>query len=429
MKVSAAGGTPTAVTTFGSGETGHIRPSFLPDGRHFIYRAITNAFKGLPIYVGLLDSSERALVIRADASNVLFSRGRLLFLRESTLMAQPFDLERLTTTGDAIPIAEVIQTRGVGAAPVGVFTASADAVLAYERGSGGLDTRLLWFDRSGNEAGRLGDPGPYSDIEISPEGQQIAVSMPNPSALGRDLWIFDVVRNLRTRLTFDAADERSLIWSRDGTRVVFNSDRAGHLDLYTKAANGTGSEELLFADQSEKYPLAWSLDEQRLLYITAGGSTGNDLFLLSVSGNRKPTAFLNTPFSETPGRISPDGRWVAYTSNESGRAEVYVAPLEGRAGKWQVSTAGGSAPAWTRNGAEIIYLAPDNSFMAADVNGTAAAFRVGAVKALFRPRIAPVRYEYAVTPDGQRFLVNTLPEQTAASTVTVVVNWDAGLQH
>jgi Tol biopolymer transport system component len=201
------------------------------------------------------------------------------------------------------------------------------------------------------------------------------------------------------------------------------------LDLYQKASNGAGAEEVLLEDNLDKTPLSWSSDGRFILYLTSGGPTGNDLFVLPLFGDRKPFPFLQTQFNDYPGQFSPDGRWVAYASDESGKFEVYVAPFPGPGGKWQVSVAGGDWPRWRRDGTEIFYLAPDNKLMAAAVNGKGSSFEVDAVKPLFDAHAAPgVRYSYDVSGDGQRFLINTAPEQSASAPVTVVVNWTAGLK-
>ena len=236
-----------------------------------------------------------------------------------------------------------------------------------------------------------------------------------------------MARSLKTRFTFDPADEFPLIWSPDGSRVVFNSRRKGQMDLYQKAADGSGTEEVLLEDNRQKYPVSWSADGRFILYVSAGGPTGNDLFVLPLSGDRKPIPFVNTQFNEAQGAFSPDGRWVAYVSNESGRNEVYVAPFPRPGGKRQVSTAGGINARWRRDGTEIFYFAPDNKLMAAAVNGRGASFEVGVVKPLFQTSRTVPRFQYAVTADGQRFLINTAPEQAASAPITVVVNWTAGV--
>jgi Tol biopolymer transport system component len=426
QKVSASGGTPTAATVLGQGEVGHYRPSFLPDGRHFLYRGSTGSETSGPIYLGSLDSAERKILLNADASNVVYTQGHLLFLRETTLMAQPFDLRRLALTDSAFPIAEQIQTQG-NFPPSGVFSASENGVLAYQGGAT-ANSQLVWFDRTGKQIGVLGDPAEYSGIELSPDGRQASVSIPDEAGKGMDIWVYDVARGLRTRFTFDRANEFASIWSPDGSRVVFDSDRKGHLDLYQKTSSGAGAEEMLVGDGLDKLPESWSPDGRFILYSTFGAPTGNDLFVLPLFGDRRPFPFLQTQFNEFDGRFSPDGKWVVYSSNESGKYEVYVAPFPGPGGKWQVSTAGGQGPSWRRDGNEIFYLAPDNKMMTAAVNGKGASFDVGAVKPLFQMSTTGMNHRYAVSADGQRFLINSALEQATSGPITVVLNWTAGLK-
>jgi Tol biopolymer transport system component len=424
QKVFASGGAPTAATVLGQRETAHMRPSFLPDERHFLYRAYTGSTAG-PIYLASLDSSERKVLLNADSQNVLYTQGHLLFLRETTLMAQPFDARRLVLTGDAFPIADQIQTTGINP-PYGVFSTSENGVLGYQTGTGGA-ANLVWFDRAGKQVSVLGDPAAYSDPELSPDGKRASVSISDGKQ--RDIWLYDVARGLRTRFTFDPADELQTIWSPDGSRVVFNSRRKGHLDMFQKASSGAGSEDALFEDNLEKYPVSWSPDGRFILYVSFGSPTGLDLWVLPLSGDRKPVPFLNTKFNEAAGQFSPDGRWVAYQSDESGKNEVYVTPFPGPGGKWQISTGGGGFPRWRHDGNEIFYLAPDNKLMAAAVNGKGSSFEVGAVKPLFETRaVVGLRNRYAVSADGPRFLINTAPEQAASAPITVVLNWTTGLK-
>jgi Tol biopolymer transport system component len=427
QKVSAAGGVPTAATKLEQGEIGHRMPFFLPDGRHFFYRAAARGLiTGGPIYLASLDSSERKLLLNADSSNVLYTQGHLLFLRETTLMAQPFDARRLVLTGEAFPIAEQIQTQGNPLA--GVFSASENGVLAYQTGTATDAFKLTWFDRSGKQIGILGEPAIYGDLELSPDGKRASVSIIG-AAQGRDIWIYDVVRGLKTRFTFDPAIQSESIWSPDSSRVVFTSNRKGHFDLYQNASDGSGTEALLLEDNLDKYPESWSPDGRFILYGSNGGPTGNDLYVLPLTGDRKPVPFLKTQFNEFSGRFSPDGRWVAYRSNESGMYEIYVAPFPGPGGKRQISTAGGNWPRWRRDGTEIFFLSPDNKLMAAAVNGKGPSFEVGAVKPLFDTHEWPgTRYPYDVTADGQHFLVNTVPGQASSAPITIVVNWTAGLK-
>jgi eukaryotic-like serine/threonine-protein kinase len=430
QKVSASGGLPAEATTLGQGEAAHRRPVFLPDGRHFLYRVYTTGSAGGgPIYLATLDSAERKFLLDSDSMNVLYTQGHVLFLRETTLMAQPFDARRLILTGDAFPIVEQIQTQGTP--PYGVFSASDNGVLAYQTGTATGGSQLAWFDRTGKQMGVLGDPAPYTDLELAPDGKRASVSIPDQAGKGRDIWFYDLGRGLRTRFTFGSADALTSLWSPDGSRVVFNSNRKGHYDLYQKASSGAGTEEVLLEDNLDKYPGSWSPDGRFILYVTGAATprTGNDLFILPLSGDRKPYPFLQTQFNERPGQFSPDGRWVAYFSNESGKYEVYVAPFPGPGGKWQISTGGGYFPRWRRDGTEIFYLAPDNKLMAAAVNGKGGSFEVGAVKPLFGTHTSGGgRDRYDVSADGQRFLISTVPEQVASAPITIVLNWTAGLK-
>jgi serine/threonine protein kinase/Tol biopolymer transport system component len=426
QKVSESGGVPTAATVLGQGETAHMRPSFLPDGQHFLYRAYTGTAAG-PIYLASLDSTERKALLSVDSQNVFYTQGHVLFLRETALMAQPFDPRHLVLTGEPFPIAEQIQTTGTNP-PYGVFSTSENGVLAYQTGTGAT-ANLAWVDRTGKQIGVLGDTASYDDIDLSPDGKRASVSISDGKQ--RDIWLYDVARGLRTRFTFDPANEFGSIWSPDGSRIVFNSNRKGHFDLYQKASSGAGTEEVLLENNHDKYPTSWSPDNRFILYDTVGDRTGFDIWVLPLSGDRKPFPFLQTQFNEAPGQFSPNGRWVAYASDESGKAEVYVAPFPGPGGKWQISIGGGDWPRWRPDGAEIFYVAPDNKVMAAPVNGKGTSFEVGVVKTLFQAGAGAtigLRYRYGVSADGQRFLINTAPAEAASAPITVVLNWTAGLK-
>ena len=427
QKVSAAGGVPSAATVLGEGETAHRRPFFLPDGRHFLYYAtgLQGGTGGVyVVYVASLDTAERKSLMNAD-SQVLYSRGHLLFLRETTLMAHPFDARRLELAGEAFPIAEQIQIQGNP--PTGVFSASENGVLAYQTGAAAAGTQLAWLDRTGKQTSTLGTAVVQTELKLSPDGKRASVAIPDQAGR-QDIWLYDLARGLKTRFTFDPGNETTSAWSPDGSRIVFRSNRKGHFDLYQKASSGAGTEEVLLEDNLDKRPMSWSADGRHILYTSAGGPTGNDLFVLPLSGDRKPIPFITTQFSEAQGQFSPDGRWVAYVSNESGQNDVYVAPFPGPGGKWLISTAGGSWPRWGRDGAEIFYLTAENKLMAAEVNGKGASFEVGAVKSLFDMRAPAGGYRYDVSADGQRFLINFLPEQSSAAPITVVLNWTAALQ-
>ena len=432
QQVSASGGVSSAVTKLDEvrGEVNHRWPSFLPDSRHFLYLGRTVPFgesETNAIYVGSLESKESKLLFPAN-SNVVYAQGYLLFVRENTLMAQPFDAKRLATMGDAFPVAEQIQyeanlTRGV-------FAVSENGVLAYQTGDVGRGSQLTWFDRTGKQVGALGDPAPYGDLKLSPDGKRVAAEIRELQFGHRDLWLYDVARGTRTRFTFDPSGAGFAAWSADGSHTIFASNRQGHSDIYQKASNGVGSEEVLLQDNLNKINPSCSSDGRFLLFSIVAPKTGHrDLWVLPLSGDRKPFPFLQSGFGSGFGQFSPDGNWVAYSSTESGRPEIYVAPFPGPGSKRQISTAGGLFPRWRADGKEIFYLAPDNKFIAAEVNPHGATLEVGAVLPLFevRPSLSD-GYPYDVTADGQRFLVNTVVEQKASAPITLVINWTADLK-
>ena len=294
--------------------------------------------------------------------------------------------------------------------------------VAYRNGSAGGNTELVWFDRSGK---RLQSPANYSNPALSPDEKRLAVDRFDPRAKSRDIWIFDLVRGAASRLTFDSADDHNAAWSSDGTRIAFASDRKGYRDLYRKLANGTGTDELLLESAERKAVEDWSPDGKFLLY-TQGERP--DVWVLPLFGERSPFPFLKTPFSETQPQFSPNGRWVVYNSNESGRNEIYVQAFPPTSGKWQVSTAGGNDPQWRSDGKELFYL-EGQKLMAVPVNAGGPAFEAGIPAALFAPPITaiPRRNRYAAAANGQRFLVNALHELQSDS-LAVVLNWEAGVK-
>jgi serine/threonine protein kinase/Tol biopolymer transport system component len=428
--VLASGGTAVPATTLNTTEgRSHRAPWFLPDGRHFLFENLLRGTSDISIQVGSLDSKESKTVARAS-SNAIYADGHLLFLRENTLMAQPFDPKRLATTGDAVPVAEQIG-QALGDA-VGLFSAATTGLLTYQAGAGVADLRLTWFDRSGKPAGTLGDAGNYRTLAFSPDRKNLAASVVDASG-NQDLWIYDVTRGLRTRFTFDPALDDDPKWSPDGRSIAFRSNRKGHFDLYRKSSDGAGAEELLYADNFEKTPGSWSPDGKFLLYRAADPKTGTDIWVLPLSPQQagttpKPSLFLQTAFNVDWPIFSQDGRWVAYNSNESQQSEIYVAPFPGPGGKRQISTSGGILPRWRPDGKEIFYLGLDGRVMAAEVNIKDSKIEVGQVRPLGIPVTTNGNYLYDVSADGQRFLVAAAPEQNSAAPLTLVQNWAAGLK-
>lgn len=433
-RVAASGGTPDVVRrSEGSTEQReYLLFAFLPDGEHFLYWAVSPLSRtSLGIYVASVDTGEDKLLVPGGPFPVgvytaaKYAQGHLLWQRDTALVAQAFDLSQFELRGDARTIAERVQP--------GAFTVSETGVLAYQAASEDILAELEWFDRSGKQLGVLGEPADYADLALSPDGARAAVSIRDPARRSRDIWLYDVTRRLRTRFTFDPSDDVVSMWSPDGGRIVFNSARSGRADLYQKPSSGSRADELFLEDGNfGKFPYGWSPDGRFFLYASAPSTpgTGNDLYALPLFGDRKPVVFLQTRFNEAWARFSPDGRWVAYHSDESGRGEVYATSFPKAEGKWQISTAGGNLARWRRDGREIFYLAPDNTLMAAQVNGQGSAFEVGPVRPLFRTRAKTIdtRYAYDVSADGQRFLVITPVEQTSSAPITLVVNWPALLK-
>ena len=439
-RVSASGGTASQVTTLdtASGEAQHWFPSFLPDGRHFLYSAVGTKTGGLTdprgVYVRSLDPAEKSTQLLTSGSNARYAQGHLIFLRGGTLMAQAFDVNRLELSGEAVPLAEEVQRGGTGlTGAAGAFSVSDTAVLAYQTASSTVRAQLAWFDRTGRQIALLGDQADYGDVALSPDGKRVAVSLLDPTRGTRDLWLYDVARGVRTPFTSDPEDEFAPAWSPGGDRLVFSARRNGNIDLYEKPSSGAGREDLLLGDSLGKYQSSSSGDGRFLVYVAGGGVIGRSgLWILPRFGDRKPFPFLETRFVQTHGQFSPDGRWIAYTSNESGRGEVYVAPFPATGVRVRGSPAGGSWPRWGRDGKELLYLAPDDTLTVATVAGGASGFAVGAVRPMFathpRPFARLDAYAYDVSPDGQRILINTLVEAKTSLAITLVVNWPVGLK-
>jgi eukaryotic-like serine/threonine-protein kinase len=433
-RVSASGGTPTPVTTLDEShkETAHQWPYFLPDGRHFLYLARSAQRENTGIYVGALDSKEQKLLVNADSSPVYAPPGFLLFVRERTLMAQPFDADRLQLTGEAFSVAE--QAGYNPANGRAYFSVSQTGVLVFLN-SDTPGTQLAWVDRGGKQLAAVGTTAADNGLRLSPDGKRLAVSRFDPQAASADIWLIDLARNTPSRFTFDPANEIAPVWSPDGNRIIFASNRDGIGRMYQRLSNGTGNDEVLFKSaEPTGVPHEWSPDGKFILFGVVSPKTNVDLWVLPLFGDQKPAPFIQTEFTEVQGRFSPDGRWVAYASNESGPYQIYVQSFPASGGKWQVSTGGGAQPQWRHDGKELFYLAPDRKIMAVDVNGSGPIFVPGVPKPLFEARFStlfpggPGASYYAVTNDGQRFLVNTLAVDSALVPFTVVLNWTAGLK-
>jgi Tol biopolymer transport system component len=437
-RVSAAGGTvaPLTVVDPSRNESRHLLPSFLPDGRHFIYTRVSSNLGESGIYIGSLDvqpqgqSSKRLLV---SPFGVIYvptpsaASGHVLFLRDGTLMAQPFAPDRLEFTGDSVAVAEHVGSY----ANFGKFGASANGVLFFGAGSAGT-YQLTWYDRQGKALGTAGPPGLYGGVALSPDGARVATSLADPQTVTGDLWLIELARGISTRFTFDPVHIGNPVWSSDGRRIVFESLRGGGSGLYQKSSNGAGNEEVLFRANDPLVLDDWTRDSRFLMYSRTDPKTKSDLWVLGLEGDRKPTPYLQTAFDESQGQFSPDGRWVAYRSDESGKPEIFVQPFplsEGGGGKFQVSNGGGAQPRWRRDGKELFYVVNDRTVMAVDVN-TGPFFQAGAPHRLFDAafHVGGAWFHWDVTADGKKFLINAVAQESAGSPLTVVLNWQAGLK-
>jgi Tol biopolymer transport system component len=328
---------------------------------------------------------------------------------------------------------QVSGSGGAGGSVAGAFTVSDTGLLAYQTDTD-LRTQPTWFDQTGRQIASLGEPADYVDVVLSRDGARVATSILDPQRGTRDIWVFDVERGFRERFTSDPADDFAPVWSRGGDRIIFSSLRKGRVDLFLKKGAGGADERLEDSGLAlGKYASSWSADEAWLLFIAGGRVIGrSDLMLLPADGKGKPTPFADSTFVETHGRFSPDGRWVTYSSNASGRMEVYARPAQGPGDERRISVDGGWWAQWRGDGKEIFFLAPDDTLMAASVTLQSGNVQVRGIRPLFKMQPRPMArldaFPYDVTPDGQRFLVNMAIDSSLSSEVTLVVNWPALLK-
>jgi eukaryotic-like serine/threonine-protein kinase len=442
MRVSANGGPSSVLTILDSSkaESNHAFPSFLPDGRHFLYLRLSRQPENSGVYVGSLNAKpeeQASKLLIKTAFGVAYvpssnpDSGQLLFVRDGALMAQPFDAHRLELSGVPVPVAEKLGTYR----EFGFFSASKNGILVYRAGGGGGEIQLTWYDRQGKVLGTAGERGFYVSPALSPDGKEAAVSQIDLKDGKRIIWLVDFSRGTSTRLTFGSGSAEFPIWSPDGKRILYMSNPDGVFDLYQKLASGAKEEELLLKSSETKAPTSVSLDGRFLLYFLVDPKTSLDLWVLPLMGDKKPFPFLRTKYNEADGDFSPDGHWVAYRSDESGRYEIYVrrfspdSPAEGTdtGGKWQVSYSGGIEPRWSTDGKKLYYLTLDWKVMEVEVS-TNPAFRAGTPKLLFQGPLQRGITHGRYTVDGKRFLFRAPVEQTAQAPFTVVLNWQSALK-
>jgi len=433
-RVPASGGVPVPVTALDPArqETHHFGPSFLPDGRHFFYTRYSSDERKSAIYLGSVDAkpeqqSSKPLIASSwqavYAPSADPSTGYLLFIRDGALMAQPFDNGRLELKGQAVPVAEQGGIGDNGTGSWAAFSASA-GVLAYRAEE---VSRLRWFDRNGSQLGNVGPVGEYFDPAISPDGHAVAVSM--RTANHWDIWVFDLVRGTSSRLTFGGGDHYNPTWSPDGRQIAFRFVGGPRWVVHWVLANGAGGEEMAVQlDRNVNNP-QWTADGRYLIMHEVGSGKPSEIWAAPLSGGGKPFPVVTGPSHNALGRVSPDGKWIAYTGAETGRSEIYIQDFPPKGGKWQISTEGGEWPAWRADGREL-FCRQGSKMMSVEVKTNAGKLEAGIPKPLFdAPRSRLPFPTFDVSADGQKFLLVVSADETGTShPITVVLNWQAGIQ-
>ncbi len=415
--------TPVTVLDAARRETAHRWPVFLPDGKHFLYVTLPAKQGKFDVFIGSIDSKERKFLLSAESAPIYAEPGYLIYPRESTLVAQPFDAFRLTTTGNPLSLGEAPAASGWTGGPV--VSASSDGVLV-RWGKGLPNTALRWYDRAGKPLGEIAvPPGRYEKVQLSPDGKRLAV-VRRSSVSANDIWLIELDRPVPSRLTFGAGGNDSVVWSRDGHRIAFSSDRNGPWDVFVKSTEGAAEETAVLSGGALfKNPVSWSADGKTIVFEQSDPKTGWDLMFLAADGKSAPVPYLNAPGSERQADVSPDGRWASYYSDESGRFELFVQSFPTPGAKYQV-TSGGAInikTTWAKGGKELMFLAGDGvTVMVADV-AAGTSFKAGAPRELFKLRSDNVGVDFA--PDGERILVAAPIGEPQAPSVTIDVNWTA----
>ena len=421
MRVASAGGTPALFAALTGEDTSNRWPWFLPDGKTVLYVAGRVGEDKTYVYITSLAGEPPRRILETSSTNIVYSAGYLLFMRENTLLAQRFDPRSAALAGEASPVAENVQ-RASGWR-LGAYTASETGLLLYAAGGVTRDV-LQWYDLSGRALSQMGEPAEYLSPRISPDGTRVVMDI--REGMTRDIWMHDIQRNTRTRLTFGEANYSDAVWSPDGKSIAYARAEPGKYKLVRKAADGSGEEETIidFAPES-KYPRSWSRDGRYLVFHRTDAKTARDVGIYDFQEKRAYYP-LATRFGEFSADLSPDGKWLAYTSDESGRPQVYLTTPEGK-GKWQVSNNGGHTPRWAPGGRGLYFLSFNSKVAFVEVDLSGAAPRIGQPRELFEAMFKPNGMVYDITPDGKRFLIN-VEQRREAQPLTLVTNWPASLK-
>jgi Tol biopolymer transport system component len=430
-RVPAEGGKATKLQLVDdvNAEAARAWPAFLPDGTHFLYLA--GMFRGLTenyrVCVGQLGSPEATCLMQSDTRAEYAQPDHLLFVRKGTLLTQTFDVEKRRVSGEPVAVSGGVSVF----APTGgaEFAVSADGrLIVYRRGAPA--SRLVWMDRSGRQVGTVGQPGYFGLVRISPDGRRLATDVEDPRTGGRDIWLYDLLTGIGSQLTFDPVDAGWPVWSPDGSRLAFGSGGKGPPDIYVKDLGGRLEETLVFAAPSTQFPADWTRDGRFIVYVDYSPTrrAQKQILLLPMSGERKPVSLAGSVSTEYDPRFSPDSRWIAFATEESGQTEVYVAAVDGTGRRQRVSPAGGSLPCWSRDGKELFFVSADNDLMTSQVS-LGPEPRFSEPKPLFSLPPFPFRFrsDYDVSRDGQRFLVNLGTEKARQPPLTAIVGWQQQL--
>lgn len=434
FRVHDSGGTPEPASKFDASrfENSHRWPFFLPDGQHFLFWS-RNSLGAVEqtLYAGKVGSLEATVVMKGISAGT-YGSGYLLFLRDQTLLAQPFDPDSLKLSGTATPMAEHIAINDATSVPE--FSASNNGVLVYQTGEARGAWDLLWFDRSGQQLGVIAQQEPYYYPSLSPDESRVAVSLFNGSQGTANIWILDTKRGTKSRLTFGSGTQLASQWSRDSKTIYYTSDTSGGRHIFSRPADGSGTEQVLLRtpEASAEFLNSASSDGKYLVYarqIANDPHKNSDIWALPLFGDRKPFPIVQTPFDDISGTVSPDGKWLAYHNNESGRNEVYITAFPGGGAKWQVSSSGGADARWKGDSREMYFLDPSDNLMAVDVDGSGVTPRLGVPHALFQA-IGVQRQvgTYVPSSDGKKFLVNSGSAKPGTEPLTLVTNWTADLK-